>query len=106
MYRDVLLRRWQNRLGRTMWEFPSAHADLARYLVLGLGATDQPVDATVPSDRSGLIAYGPLLSDRAAWLGTVSLVQAPDANAAGAVLTADRYASLEVHNWDFGGRPS
>ncbi|CAM5338861.1 hypothetical protein SGRIM128S_07019 [Streptomyces griseomycini] len=36
-YRDVLLRRWRNVLGRTMWDFPGGRTGGNRYLVLGLG---------------------------------------------------------------------
>jgi uncharacterized protein YciI len=104
VYRDVLLRRWRNALGRTMWEFPGGRTDADRYLVLGLGA-GQAADTEVAPDADGLIAYGPLLSDSgAAWLGTAVLVQAPDPGTARAVLTSDRYASVEVHRWDYGGR--
>ena len=74
-----------------------------RYLVLGLGA-GEAADLAVP-DLDGLIAYGPLLSDDGtSWLGTAVLVRAPDPDAARAVLTPDRYAGIEVHNWQFGGR--
>ncbi|MFE7463910.1 YciI family protein [Streptomyces sp. NPDC057499] len=105
-YRDVLLRRWRNTLGRTMWDFPDEGTGGNRYLVLGLGS-GQAADLTVPPGRNGLIAYGPLLSDDGGtWLGTAALVQAPDPGAARAVLTPDRYADIEVHNWQFGGRPS
>ena len=106
VYRDVLLRRWRNTLGRTMWDFPGGLTGGNRYLVLGLG-TGQPADLAVPPDRDELIAYGPLLSDNGTcWLGTAVLVRAPDPDTARAVLTADRYADIEVHNWQFGGRPS
>jgi uncharacterized protein YciI len=106
VYRDVLLRRWRNLLGRTMWEFPGGRADGNRYLVLGLG-TGQAADLAVPSGRDEVIAYGPLLSDNgAAWLGTAALVRAAGPAQARAILTPDRYAGIEVHNWDFGGRPS
>ncbi|XHM65105.1 YciI family protein [Streptomyces nigra] len=112
-YRDVLLRRWRNLLGRTMWDFPGTPGDVPggrtggnRYLVIGLGA-GEPADLTVPPNRDVLIAYGPLLSDDGTgWLGTAALLQAPDPDTARAVLTSDRYADIEVHNWDFGGRPS
>lgn len=78
VYRDVLLRRWRNTLGRTMWDFPGGRTGGNRYLVLGLG-TGQPADLTVPPVSDGLIAYGPMLSDdAAAWLGTAALVRAPD----------------------------
>jgi uncharacterized protein len=106
VYRDVLLRRWRNTLGRTMWDFPGGQTDGDRYLVLGL-SSGQAADPAVPPDRDELIAYGPLLSDDGtALLGTAVLVQAPDPDTARAVLTPDRYADIEVHNWRFGGRPS
>ncbi|MET7403163.1 YciI family protein [Dactylosporangium sp. NPDC005572] len=99
VYRDVLLRRWRNALGRTMWDFPRGDG----FLVLGLGA-GPAVDLEVPL-RDDLIAYGPLLSDDGEqWLGTAVLVRAPDPQEARAVLTAGRYAVVEVHAWTFGGR--
>ncbi|MFD4874191.1 YciI family protein [Streptomyces sp. NPDC058420] len=106
VYRDVLLRRWRNTLGRTMWDFPGGRTGGNRYLVLGLG-TGQAVDLALPSDRNQLIAYGPLLSDDGdTWLGTAALLRAPDPESAGAVLTRDRYADVEVRTWQFGGRPT
>ena len=106
VYRDVLLRRWRNLLGRTMWDFPGGRTGGNRYLVLGLGA-GQAADLTVPPDRDELIAFGPLLSDNSAtWLGTAVLLRALDPDAAAAILTPDRYADIEVHNWQFGGRPA
>jgi uncharacterized protein YciI len=105
-YRDVLLRRWRNMLGRTMWDFPGGRTGGNRYLVLGLGS-GQAADLAVPPDRDDLIAYGPLLSDDGVtWLGTAVLVRAPDPETARAILTLDQYADIEVHNWQSGGRPS
>ncbi len=109
-YRDVLLRRWRNLLGRTMWDFPGGREGGSRYLVIGLG-TGEAADLTPPrrpdhdQDQDDLIAYGPLLADDGTtWLGTAALVRAPDQDAARATLAPDRYASIEVHNWQFGGR--
>ncbi|MEU1494193.1 YciI family protein [Streptomyces sp. NPDC005776] len=103
-YRDVLLRRWRNVLGRTMWDFPGARNNGNRYLVLGLGE-GPAADLALPPDRDELIAYGPLLSDDGVtWLGTAVLLRAPDPGTARAVLTQDRYADIEVHDWEFGGR--
>ena len=74
--------------------------------MLGLGA-GQAADLDAPPDRDELIAYGPLLSDDGAtWLGTAVLVGARDPDAARGILTPDRYAGIEVHSWQFGGRPS
>ncbi|HEY3086442.1 MAG TPA: YciI family protein [Jatrophihabitantaceae bacterium] len=105
VYRDVLLRRWRNTLGRTMWEFPGGRTGGSRFLVLGL-SSGPAADVTMPPDRDGLIAYGPLLSDNGTtWLGTAVLVRAAGPDTARALLTSDRYADIEVHNWQFGGRP-
>ncbi|MCI4062871.1 YciI family protein [Micromonospora sp. R77] len=106
VYRDVLLRRWRNLLGCTMWDFPGGRTGGNRYLVLGLGV-EGATDLTVPPGRDDLIAYGPLLSDDGRTrLGTAALVRAADPDEARAVLGPDRHADVEVHNWAFGGRPS
>ena len=106
VYRDVLLRRWRNKLGRTMWDFPGGRTGRDLYLVLGLGM-GQPADLAAPPNGEDLIAYGPLLSDDGAkWLGTAMLIRASEPEGARAVLTEDRYAVIEVHHWQFGGRPS
>ncbi len=104
-YRDVLLRRWHNLLGRTMWEFTAARPDYNRYLVLGF--TLEPVsDAADPPSHDEVIVSGPLLSDDGSLvLGTAVLLEAPDPDSAREALTADRYAGIEVHQWEFGGRP-
>jgi uncharacterized protein len=104
VYRDVLLRRWSNELGRSMWDFPGGRDGGRRYLVLGLGS-GEGADREPPGDRDELVAFGPLLSDDGAhWLGTAALLRAPDADAARSVLTPEAYAEIEVHPWQFGGR--
>jgi uncharacterized protein YciI len=104
-YRDVLVRRWRNLLGRTMWDFPGGREGGDRFLVLGLGS-GPGADLAVPPGLDGdLVAYGPLLSDDGtAWLGTAALVRAEDENAARTVLTPEAYAAVDVHPWEFGGR--
>jgi hypothetical protein len=89
-----------------MWDFPGGRTGGSRYLVLGLGP-GQAADLTAPPDPAELIAYGPLLSDDGAhWLGTTMLIRARDRDSARAALTSGRYADIEVHSWQFGGRPS
>ncbi len=50
VYRDVLLRRWRNLLGRTMWDFPGGRTGGNRYLVLGRARVRAP---TLPYRRIG-----------------------------------------------------
>jgi uncharacterized protein YciI len=103
VYRDVLLRRWRNRLGRTMWDYPGGRVESDGYLVIGLGGLG---GGPLPAIER-LIAYGPLLSDSGdTHLGVAALLQAPDPAAARAVLPADDYAGIEVHHWASGGRPT
>ena len=65
----------------------------------------QAADLAVPPDQDELIAYGPLISDSGAtWLGTAALIRAPDPDTARAALTPGRYADIEVHSRQFGGR--
>lgn len=106
VYRDVLLRRWRNMLGRTMWETPGSSTDANQYLLVGLGP-EPAAELAAPSDQDELIAYGPLLSDDGTrWLGTAALLRAPDAATARVLMTDHKYAHLEVHLWQAGGRPS
>jgi uncharacterized protein YciI len=105
-YRDVLLRRWRNTLGRTMWDYAGGREGGPRYLVLGLGwqGTGEPLVGEAA--QVGLVAAGPLLSDDGAVvLGAVALVEAAGAADARRVLVADDYAEVEVHDWHVGGRP-
>ncbi|RPK59628.1 hypothetical protein EES42_35635 [Streptomyces sp. ADI95-17] len=75
-----------------------------RYLVLGLGE-GLAADLALPPDQDELIAYGPLLSDNGdTWLGTAALLRAPNPDTARAALPPDRYADIEVHDWEFGRR--
>ena len=104
-YRDVMLRRWDDLLGRTMWECPGLREEARRWFVLGLGAGERPAyELPAPSDE--MLAFGALLSDDgASWLGTVALLQAEAADAARAVLDPVPHAAVEVHRWERGGRP-
>jgi uncharacterized protein YciI len=94
-YRDVLLRRWKNAVGRTMWEFHGSRAGNNRYLVLGFTLEPAP-DATELPLRDEVIVGGPLLSDDGtSGLGTAVLLEAPDADSARDALPADGYVGVE-----------
>ena len=104
VYREVMLRRWEDLLGRTMWDFSGGTTDGNRYLVVGLGSHGSS-DLSESVDHDELIAWGSLLSDDGvAWLGTAVLVRAVDADVAAAVLTGGLYDEIEIHRWQFVGR--
>ena len=105
-YRDVLVRRWHDSLGRTMWEHTGDGPHSERYLVVGF--THEPAaDAAAPALRDEMIACGLFLSDDGAQVvGAAVLIEAPGPEAARGVLDADRFVGVEVHRWRPGGRPA
>jgi uncharacterized protein len=122
VYDEVLVRRWHNTLGAMMWDYPAALGDERRFLVIGhakpgMEAARQALETAqrrwveTPGHRAGCILCGPLLTeDGAGWLGSVLLVQLGDRAAVEAMVAsapyvqAGLYGSLEVHDWQFGGR--
>jgi uncharacterized protein YciI len=121
VYGEVLVRRWRNALGGTMWDFQGDPARNGRFLIIGHGAPDAARDGALDDDqrrfvtdrRRQFIACGPLLSDDGTnWVGSAMLVELRDRAAVEAMLAeapyvrAGMYAGVEVHHWRFGGRPS
>jgi uncharacterized protein YciI len=123
VYDQVLVRRWRNALGRTMWDHPAEPGDDRRFLVIGRGNPDMEADRQAVEaaqrrwfgergHRDGIILRGPLLADDGiGWMGSALLVQLVDRAAVEAMLAgapyvrAGLYASVDVHDWQFGGRP-
>ena len=119
---QVLVRRWRNGLGRTMWDSPAELGDARRFLVIGHGrpameAARRALGAAQrrwlgePGHRDGVILRGPLLADDGeGWVGSALLVQLRDRAAVEAMLAgapyvqAGLYGSVEIHDWQFGGR--
>jgi uncharacterized protein len=121
VYGEVLVRRWRNALAGTMWDFQGDPARNERFLIIGHGATDTARDGTLDDDqrrfvtdrRRHFIACGPLLSDDGTnWIGSAMLVELRDPAAVEAMLAeapyvqAGVYDGVEIHHWQFGGRPS
>ena len=122
VYGEVLVRRWRNTLGRTMWDYPAEPGDDRRFLVIGRGkpgveAAHQALEAAQrrwfgeSGHRDRIILRGPLLADDGAgWVGSVLLVQLADRAAVEAMwagapyVQGGLYTSVEVHDWQFGGR--
>lgn len=122
VYRSVMVSRWRNALGRTMWEFEGDALANRRFLVIAHGKPTLRDIAEELRDthsrflleggtREHLIACGPLLSDDGTgWNGTMMLVEYPDRTALESMLEhepcirAALYESVEIHDWQFGGR--
>jgi hypothetical protein len=122
VYADVMVRRWENALGRTMWAFTGDPENNRRFLVIGHGrprmsAVRDGLRAArrdymaAHSYRDRLIACGPLLSDDGAqWIGTALTIKLPSRAAVEGMLADDPYAQaglyerVEIHPWRFGGR--
>lgn len=103
VYDEVLVRRWSNTLGRTMWEFTGSTEGYSRFLIIAYGAAP---DAREHLDQDRLIAYGPLLSDDGDQRRGIAIIaELPDRAAAEALLAqAGPYERVEIHDWEFGGR--
>ncbi|HWH20311.1 MAG TPA: YciI family protein, partial [Solirubrobacterales bacterium] len=101
MFKSHVIRRFENLLGRTMWEFPRDSAD-PRFLVFA------HLNITAPQ-RQRLIIHGELSTlDEAAPAGVVLALQAPTREAVDDVLK-DGLVRLdepvvEIHDWELGGR--
>ena len=111
VYGEHLIWRFENLLGRSMWEF-SATAEEPRFLIIGRSQLGRPLPLEVlPAELlERLILYGALSTlDDAAPAGVALAVQARDRAAVDALLEDERtglgrHAETEVHNWEFGGR--
>ena len=111
VYGEHLVWRFENLLGRSMWEF-SGQAAERRFLIIARSHLSRRVSAeTLPAELlERLILYGALSTlDGAAPAGIALALQAPDREAVDALMDDERtglgeYAEAEVHNWEFGGR--
>jgi uncharacterized protein len=114
VYAEVLIRRFQNLLGRTMWEF-GGDPDASRFLVIAHAQRgtkeERPEVLDAGAFRDRLILCGPLLSDDgSAWVGDALAVELPTREAVEDLIgadpfgRADLYERVEIHRWEFGGR--
>jgi uncharacterized protein len=122
VYGGVMMRRWRNMLGRTMWAFAGDPQNGHRFLVIGHGRSKlsaagdgflEGYSEFIAEDalRDRLIVCGPLLSDDgSAWVGNALTIESPSPSAVEAMLATDPFARaglyerIEIHRWRFGGR--
>jgi uncharacterized protein YciI len=113
VYAEVMIRRFRNLLGRTMWDF-GGDPDASRSLVIAHArpeANEARPDQLDAGVRKQLILCGPLLSeDGSAWVGDAFAVDSPAREEVEALIEADPltrahlYERVEIHPWRFGGR--
>jgi uncharacterized protein YciI len=110
VYGEHLVWRFENLLGRSMWEFWRQAAE-PRFLIIGR-SPGRPVPAdTLPATLlERLILYGALVTLEDGEPDGVALaIQAPDREAVAALIRPERtglgaFPEVEIHNWEFGGR--
>jgi hypothetical protein len=116
LFDQHLIRRFNNLLGRTMWESPGGSDD-PRFLVIAhsLGeAGEHALAVALPGPtalaRGRLIVHGELLAlDEARPVGVVLALQAPRRQAVDALLRdgqarLDGGFDVQILDWEFGGR--
>ena len=111
LYGEHLVWRFENLLGRSMWEF-SGRAGEPRFLIIGRSQLGRPVRAeTFPAELLGrLILYGALSTlDDGEPAGVALVLEAPDRETVDALMDDSRtglgaFSEVEIHNWEFGGR--
>jgi uncharacterized protein YciI len=113
LFERHIIRRFTNRLDRTMWEFPGGSVD-PRYLViasLAAEAGEQSPAALLPDftglPRERLIVHGALFTpDGAKPAGFVWALQAQTREAVEALFRSglDRRFDVQILDWEFGGR--
>ena len=110
MFERHAIHRFENLLGRTMWEFRGGAAD-PRFLVIAhlrAAASEHAGRADLTAlPREDIIVHGELLApDHATPAGLVVALQAPRRDAVEAIgeATLDEHYDIEILDWEFGGR--
>ena len=118
VFEHIEVRRFQNLLGRTMWQF-AADAANRRFLFVGearngASMTSKLLDAQLSHLRHSqnvnrVIVSGSLYGiDGVTWEGTVMLLEVADIEAAKALIgndpAAGQYGCVELRPWRFGGQ--
>jgi uncharacterized protein len=112
LYDEHVVCRFDNLLGRSMWEFPRHAAVEPRFLVIGRSRLPRPVPAeNLPAELlERLILYGALTTlGGAEPVGVALALQAPDREAVVALIENEQtgfgvMSEVEISNWEFGGR--
>ena len=111
VYGEHMVWRFENLLGRTMWDFSSQRAE-PLFLIISRLHVGRPAPAEMlPTElRERLVLYGALTTlEGDDPIGVALVLQAPDRDAVEALIEDERAglgesSEVEIHNWEFGGR--
>ncbi len=117
VFEDIMVRRFDNVLGRTMWQFKGDPKSPRLFIGEAKPGTAKQGRDLLGAQRAYLghaelaaqtILFGPLLgADGETWGGTVMLLETPDRAAADVLVQGDPaaklYARTELLHWRFGG---
>lgn len=110
VYAEHSIWRFENLLGRTMWEFSGPSGE-QRFLVIARceGLVPVPAESLSAGLRDRLIVYGTLATlEAGSPIGIAFAIQAGESESVRALLAAeqslDELAEIEVQAWEFGGR--
>jgi len=111
VYGEHFVWRFENLLGRTMWEF-SGHVGESLFLIIARSHLRKPEPVeTLPAELlARLVLYGALTTlDDTEPVGVALALQAPNREALDALIGDERtglggFSEVEIHNWEFGGR--
>ncbi|MGE0255340.1 MAG: YciI family protein [Alphaproteobacteria bacterium] len=120
VYSEIIVHRWRNVLGRTMWQFDGTATE-SRFMILAHGRPGAAPTAEQSAAQHAffeqgdpacrIILRGPLLADDGeGWRGSALFAEATDRAAVERMVAAmpfvraGLYREVEIHRWHFGGR--
>jgi uncharacterized protein len=105
LFEHHLIRRFNNLLGRTMWDFPEPPDD-PRFLVIAQAPAEQAPPDLTSLGHERLIVYGELCTpEDAIPVGVACALQAPTRQAVEALLDGlAKHFDVQILDWEFGGR--
>jgi hypothetical protein len=116
LFEHHVIRRFENLLGRTMWQSPGRSVEPRFFVIVhllaeaGEHAPAVPLPDFTALPRERLIVHGGLLTtDEARPVGVVLALQAPTREAVDALLRRgqpglDEHFDVQILDWEFGGR--
>ncbi|MGA8634148.1 MAG: hypothetical protein WB805_04745, partial [Candidatus Dormiibacterota bacterium] len=110
VYGEHMVWRFENLLGRTMWDFSSQRAEPLFLIIRSQAGRAVPAEMLPAELRERLVLYGALTTlEGDDPFGVAMVLQAADRDAVEALIEDERAglgesSEVEVHNWEFGGR--